>query len=440
MLFSFLRTLILAFKSLNVHRLRAALAMVGILIGVTAVIWLVALGEGVSEQAQRQIQQLGARNVIVKSVKPPSGGGEGSFIVIYGLTIDDYNRIVRTIPTVQRAVPMREVPREVRHERQLLPAQLVGCTPDYSEINHLQLSGGRFLEDTDINEKENVCVLAADAALKLFPLENPLGKRVQIDLDFYTVIGVTKSREASASIGGSLVGREYNNDVYIPFSTFRSRLGDQIITAQSGSRDGELVEISQITVTVEDIAHVEDTAAIIRMMIEKFHKQQDYSIVIPKELLRQAENLRSMFNVLLVLIASISLLVGGIGIMNIMLATVTERTREIGVRRALGARRVDIVRQFLAETVVLTGIGGLAGVGCGFLCRITVRLTLEGIQKFRIDIWDALPVTIQQLEPIIAPWSVIAAFVISVGVGVIFGIYPAMRAAMMDPIEALRHE
>ncbi len=436
----FVRTMQLGFKSLLLHKLRSALAMIGILIGVTAVIWLVALGEGVSEQAQRQIQQLGARNVIVKSVKPANtGGGEGGFIAIYGLTTEDYDRI-RTIEMVQRAVPMREIAREARHEDNLLEVQLVGCTPAYSEINHLDMQAGRFLEGRDHDEKANVCVLAAGSALELFPLEDPIGKRVQIDLDFYTVVGVTRERSASASIGGSLIGREYNKDIYIPFSTFRARLGDEIITASSGTRSGELVEISQVTVTVEDIEDVEETAAIIGIQLEKFHKLEDYSIVVPKELLRQAKMLRAMFNVLLVLIAGISLIVGGIGIMNIMLATVTERTREIGVRRALGAKRSDIITQFLAETIVLTGLGGLLGVAVGFLCGPSVAAALAGVESFLPDVWNSLPPTIRDLEPIIATWSVLAAFLISVGVGVLFGIYPARRAALMDPIEALRHE
>ena len=436
----FFRTMQLGFKSLLLHKLRSALAMIGILIGVTAVIWLVALGEGVSEQAQRQIQELGARNVIVKSVKPAStGGGEGSMVAIYGLTTDDFDRVM-TIDMVQRAVPMREVSKEARHADSLLEVALIGCTPAYEEINHLDMQQGRFLEGRDNLEKANVCVLAAGAATELFPLENPLGQRVQIDLDFYTVIGVTRERSASASIGSSLIGREYNKDIYIPFDTFRARLGDEIITATSGTRSGELVEISQITVTVDEIDDVEEVAAIVGIQLERFHKEADYSIVVPKELLRQAKMLRSLFNALLVLIAGISLIVGGIGIMNIMLATVTERTREIGVRRALGAKRADIITQFLAETIVLTGLGGLLGVAAGFLCGPSVAAALWGVENWLPDMWRSLPPTIRDLEPIIASWSVIAAFFISVGVGVLFGIYPARRAALMDPIEALRHE
>ena len=415
--------------------------MVGILIGVMAVIWLVALGEGVSDQAQKQIEQLGARNIIIKSVKPAaSGTGDRIFVTIYGLTDADYDRLVETIPTVERAVPMRELSTVVRHEGHVIATQLVGCVSDYYEINHLDMAQGQFLEQQHEIDNATVCVIAADVAAEVFPLKNPIGQRLLIDQDFYTVIGVTESRESSASIGGSLAGREYNRDIYIPVTTFRSRLGDELTTSPSGGIDRELVEISQITLMIEDVESVEESAAVARILLEKYHVEDDYTIVVPKELLRQAEVLRAMFNVLLVLIAGISLLVGGIGIMNIMLATVTERTREIGVRRAMGARRSDIITQFLAETVVLTGTGGLTGVAFGFLCGPAVFGVQYVLKQFLPNVWTALPLAIQNLEPIVAPWSVGVAFSISVIVGILFGLYPARRAALMDPIEALRHE
>lgn len=441
MLDRLLRTLRLGFKSLFLHKLRSVLAMLGILIGVTAVIWLVALGEGVSYQAQKQIQQLGARNVIVKSVKPPAAGAaDRTFFVVYGLKLEDFDRIRETISSVEAIVPMREISREFRNDGHVINGQLIGCTPEYADINHLTVDRGQFLTDINNDNRDPICVLGWEIADKLFPLEDPIGQKIQIDLDFYTVIGVTRERAGSASIGGSLAGREYNLDVYIPFKTFRARLSDQIMTTGSGSQSGEIVQISQITVTVEDIQQVEETADIIRTLMEKYHKQVDYSIVVPKELLRQAEVLRTMFNVLLVLIAGISLVVGGIGIMNIMLATVTERTREIGVRRALGARRRDIISQFLAETIVLTATGGILGVLMGAACGPGVSAVQFIMKEGFPQVWVALPDTIQNLEPIIAPWSVGAAFFISVAVGVLFGLYPASRASMMDPIEALRHE
>lgn len=438
-----IRTFQLGVKSLTMHKLRATLAMTGILIGVTAVIWLVALGEGVSAQAQKQIQELGARNIIIKSVKPPeesSGGSTGGFrISRYGITRDDLDRI-DTVESIVRAVQVREVTKQATYAGRIADIQLVGCTSEYDEMNHLTMDRGEFLSVSHLDEQENVCVISNGVAERLFPYEDPIGLRVQIGTDFYTVIGQTQDREPSAAIGGSLAGRGYERDVYIPISTFRARLGKTIVERVSGSFKMEEVWVNQVTVTVEDIKDVEIVAGVIKYLFEQYHPNEDYSLTVPKELLRQAETLRAMFNVLLVLIAGISLIVGGIGIMNIMLATVTERTREIGVRRALGARRADIILQFLAETIVLTGLGGMLGVFAGFLCKPVVLTVQWFIENSMNDLWTSLPLSIQEMTPVIAPWSVIAAFMISVFVGVVFGIYPARRASMMDPIEALRHE
>lgn len=442
MLSRLFQTFRLGFKSLLLHKLRSGLAMLGIMIGITAVIWLVALGEGVSYQAQQQIKELGATNIIVKSVKPPqeSSRGGGGFYVDYGLLREDYDRISETIPTVKKAVPMREIRKEARFGSRTADIRLIGCTTDYYEINHLTMERGRFLSHRDLDRRDNVAVIGSEAAKQLFPYEDPIGRSVQVDKDFYVIIGQTANRAPSASIGSSLEGHDYNFDLYIPISTLRARIGDMVMQSRSGSREGEIVQLSQITVTVGDLAEVEDTADVIKILLEKYHKNPDYSITVPKELLRQAETLRMIFNVLLVLIAGISLVVGGIGIMNIMLATVTERTREIGIRRALGAKQRDIIFQFLAETVVLSGVGGVLGILFGFLCKPVVLGLRTAVENVLPDVWASLPGNIKTLEPRIMLWSIVFSFMISVIVGVLFGLYPARRAALMDPIEALRHE
>ncbi len=439
------QTIQLGLRSLLVQKLRTGLAALGIFIGTTTVIWLVAMGEGVSYQAREQIKNLGATNIIVRSIKPnTSGDSSGNRpgddrVTAYGLLRDDYRRILSNIPTVRRAVPLREVRFELRVKDRNADAKLVGCSEDYRELNQLEIASGRWFHEND--HGENVIVLADDTAKRLFPYENPIGKTVRMPtvsaVDVYTVIGQTKSRVPTAAIGGSLEARDYNMDAYIPLPTWRRRVGDFVMWRIPGGIEGEIVELSQITVTVDDILDVDETAALIETMLKQFHDQDDYAVVVPKELLRQAERTRAMFNALLVVIAGISLLVGGIGIMNIMLATVTERTREIGIRRALGATRRHIIQQFLIETVVLTATGGLLGVLAGLMCGPLFRSFRAFVTSISTDL---LPSTVQSLEPRIAPWSIGLALFISVGVGLLFGVYPARKAAMMDPIEALRHE
>jgi len=435
---SFLQTVRLGLKSLLLQKMRAGLAALGIFIGTTAVIWLVAVGEGVSHQAEQDILEHGATNIIVRTKEPTStGNGQeaNSRVKTYGLLRNDYRRIVENIPNIRRAVPMRELRFELRLGNRTADAKLVGCVEDYLELNHLEMARGRWFAPRDRGHK--VVVLADDTAKRLFPFENPIGRTIWVGSEFYKVIGQTKSRAASAAIGGSLDSRDYNLDAYIPLKTLRHRVGDLVMKRVGGEFQGEQVELSQITVEVTDIDDVEETAAIIETLLKKYHEKEDYAVAVPKELLRQAERTRAMFNVLLVAIAGISLLVGGIGIMNIMLATVTERTREIGIRRALGATRHHIIQQFLTETVVLTASGGLLGVLFGLAVGPLFRGVRRGITEMSPDL---LPPIVHALEPRIAPWSVVLSLLISLGVGLIFGVYPARKAAHMDPIEALRHE
>jgi putative ABC transport system permease protein len=330
---------------------------------------------------------------------------------------------------------MRERRFALRIQDRDVDAKLVGCSEDYLELNQLEIARGRWLKPRDRGER--VVVLADETARRLFPYQDPIGEAIWIGSQFYVVVGQTQPRLASAAIGGSLDSREYNLDAYIPLETWRRQIGDLVIQRVGGEIQGELVELSQITVTVDAVEDVDETAAIIEMLLDKYHEEEDYAVVIPKELLRQAERTRAMFNVLLVVIAGISLFVGGIGIMNIMLATVTERTREIGIRRALGAKRSHIVQQFLTETVLLTGTGGLLGVLFGLLCGPLFRSARSSVMM----LWpDLLPPMVHSLEPRIAPWSVGLSLFISLAVGIAFGVYPARKAAYLDPIEALRHE
>ena len=436
------RTVRLAFKSLLLHKLRSGLTMLGIIFGCCSVISMLSIGEGASAQAQEQVIALGATNVIVRTVKPPDQSrDEGGRVLDYGIKRADFGR-VRELPNVTRAVPIRETPQEIRRLQNVMNGRLVGVTPDYAALNHLDVARGRFIADRDRRTGETVCVLSDGVRNALFGFDDPIGGRVRIGDVYYKVVGVMAPRQASAAVGGSLAGQEFDKDVYIPIDTFRTRVGDLIIRQTAGGTTYERVELNQITLQVDGRENVVPTADVVRETLDLEHADKDYAVVVPLELLKQAEQIRGIFNVVLGSIAGISLLVGGIGIMNIMLATVTERTREIGIRRALGARQGDILSQFLTETIVLSGAGGLIGIILG-LCT---PLAFKGMQwvatNFILDSAGGgeLGGMFTDMEPKLALWSLPLSFLISVGIGVVFGVYPARSAARLDPIEALRHE
>ncbi len=437
----FLRTWQLGIKSLLLHPLRSLLTVLGIFIGVASVIWLLAIGEGISRKAQEQIEGLGANNIIIRSIKPPSEVTEGiRGPVPYGITRRDFEAITETIPTITRALPIRELRRRFSFSTRMVDGRLVGCTPEYAEVTKLEVSRGRFLSAADISDKRNHCVLASGTAERLFPFEDPIGRAIHVEEAYYVVVGVMKPRNPTAGIGGSLAAQDFTNDVYIPISTLWSRIGDFIVTRRSGSFEGEIVELSQATLRVDEVKNVIETADLVKQTMASRHRLEDWGITVPLELLEQARTTRLMFIIFMGLIAAISLVVGGIGIMNIMLATVTERTREIGIRRALGAKRGDIIRQFLVETIALSVVGGATGVLVGLTCRPVTGWVRYVVERMLPDVIEQLPDVIKTVEPSVVPWSIPLAFFISVTIGVVFGLYPAMRAAAMDPIEALRHE
>ncbi len=438
--FIWLRTWQIGAKSLLLHPLRSLLTVLGIFIGVASVIWLLAIGEGISLKAQEQIEGLGANNIIVRSKKPPAETtGSSSGPVPYGLTRDDFTRLA-TLSTVDRALPIREIRRRFAYAEKIIDGRLVGCTPEYAEVTKLEVDRGHFITDAEVADRSNICVLSSGVAEKLFTFENPIGESIRVEESYYRVVGVMKFRNASAGIGGSLAAQDFDNDVYIPYSTLQTRIGDFVAIVRSGSFEGEIVQLSQITLRITRVDKVMETADLIRDTLSRYHKQDDYAVTVPLELLEQARTTRMMFIMFMGMIAAISLVVGGIGIMNIMLATVTERTREIGIRRALGAKRSDITRQFLAETVLLSVAGGVVGILGGLTCGPLIDTLRWGAEKFFPDVMKDLPDIIRAIEPVVVPWSIPVAFGIAVCVGLIFGLYPAMRAAAKDPVESLRHD
>ena len=425
--FQLLSVVRLGIKSLLLHKLRSMLTMLGIIFGVCSVIAMLAIGEGASYEAQEAIKKLGSDNIILRSVKPPedskqSGGSRGSAID-YGLTYKDGARIQSTIPGVVRVLPVRIIRENVRFGPNNLPCQVIGTAPFYTEIVGLDILRGRFLAEMDETTSANVCVLTVALAQRLFPYQDPLEQSVRIDAFYYRVVGLVREKNLpeQRTQSGKVEGETLDNNVYIPLSTSRTRFGEVLIRRSAGSYEVEKIELHQLTVQMRDSASVETADPQIKTLLGHFHSKVDYESIVPLALLREAEQIKRRFNIVLGSIAAISLLVGGIGIMNIMLATVTERTREIGVRRALGAKRRDITMQFLVETLVLSVGGGLIGVMIGLAVPSMVT-------------------HFTQMKTIITPWSVLLAFGISGAVGIIFGLYPAKAAAKLDPIDALRHE
>jgi len=428
-------------KSLWLRKLRSLLTVLGIVFGVCSVIAMLAIGEGLSYEAQEQIRRLGSNNIILRSVKPPEErrtSSEQSYVVEYGLSYKDVDRIRATIPSVEILVPSRNIRKDVWSATRRIDCDIVGTVPWYQEMRNHRVERGRFFTDEELERSENVCVLGNGLPEALFPIDEAIGGKVRVDGDYYRVVGVMepKSRQAVSSQAnanvnglnnpagpapgtGAGVGAPY--EMYIPLTAAKNRFGETLVERTSGSFSAERVELHEATVKVKNIEDVVETWHIISDLMKSNHKKIDYEIIVPLDLLRQAERTKRIFTIVLGAIAAISLLVGGIGIMNIMLATVTERTREIGIRRALGAKRKDIIMQFLVECVLLSATGGIIGVALGLAIPQVISFFAE-------------------LKTIVTFWSPFVAFSISALVGVVFGIYPAMRAANMDPVEALRHE
>ncbi len=424
-------TVRLAVRNLLLHKLRSFLTMLGTILGVGSVIAMLAIGEGSKREAVEQIRQLGATNVIIRSVKPSdtddgssltsSSPQQSSRVLQYGLQYQDFERLTAVLPMIEKAVPISLVRRNAQHERhRIRNARILGTTPEYLGVKNLEVRRGRFVASSDL--MSNIVVLGAGAAERLFVFADPVGKYVLLGNTAFRVVGVLDTQAAGSATPVAIGKDDFNNDFYIPLKAARARFGELQMIIRSGSTQFERTQLNEITLTVEKEEAVSEIAALARKILRKTHPVgDDFEIQVPLELLLQAEREKRIWNIVLGSIGGISLLVGGVGIMNIMLATVTERTREIGVRRALGAKQRDITIQFLVETIVLSSTGGLLGIVVGIGIPISVTIALE-------------------IQTALSWWSILLAFSISVAIGVVFGLYPARRAALMDPIEALRHE
>lgn len=430
--FGIKRTAKLGIKSLWMHRLRSILTMLGIIFGVCSVIAMLAIGEGASQETQAVIARLGSTNLIIETVEPPqerADTGEQERMRTYGVTYKDAESIRNTLPDVEVVVPIREIDQEARYRNRKVGVKIIGSIPWYTEISPLHVVHGRFLSSIDLHQQQSVCVVDEQLVSGLFGFVDPVGKDIQIQGNSYRVIGVAGAtlgakRDSFDKVLPAALTSENTatGNIYLPLTTTKSRFSEINYSFSGGQRNIEKVQLQKITVKVDSTEEVLPMRDILDTLLSRIHEdKKDYRIIVPLELLRQARRTQQIFSIVLGSIAAISLLVGGIGIMNIMLATVSERTREIGIRRALGAKKRDIIVQFLSETLILTFTGGILGIVLGSLL------------PFLVTRFGNMPT-------VITVSSLILAFGISGLVGVVFGLYPAYRAANMDPIESLRHE
>jgi putative ABC transport system permease protein len=423
-------------SELLAHKLRSLLTMLGVIFGIASVIAMVSIGAGARQEALEQIKLMGI-NVIQVNRSSLSGdlALDAQRDSPQGVTYGDAQAIRNLYGEARRVVPVCRVFGETRKGSSDLPAKVFGTTPDYRSVTRLKLSAGRFLDAKDLERRARVCVIGSDVKRAAFLSEDPLGQRLKVGEQEFQVIGVMEQRAVQA--GRSVFALpDMNQDVYLPITvameSFQIYVEQAIPVDYSGfiKLFAKLFEkppldqrpVTQIIVQMKDEGHTWEAARVVERILRRRHKGiPDFEIMIPAELLRQSQQTQRIFNIVMGAIASISLLVGGIGIMNIMLATVTQRAREIGVRRCVGASKSDIARQFLLEALVITSIGGVIGI-------------FVGIEMAKLISQYA------RWPTIVSSQAVLLSLVVAVVTGIVFGLYPAVRAAAVQPMEALRAE
>jgi putative ABC transport system permease protein len=400
-------------KSIAVHKLRSLLTTLGVIFGVAAVVSMLSIGEGAKRAAIEQIKLLGTNNIRINHLKlTGEQAEEAEKKVSKGLSYFDGQLIRSNLPNVTGVTPLKFVEIEVMRGNKESSGRVVGTDETYEWVTNFHPGEGRFITPLDVQDAKRVCVIGVEIRDELFGYRNPIGRRIKIGESWFTVVGVMEAKTLKEDKASVIKLRNINKDVYIPITTALKRFTD-------GDRPALLEEIA---IQVRNENQVVTTSEIVKRILDRTHNGvNDYEIIIPSELLAQSQKTQRVFNIVMGSIAAISLLVGGIGIMNIMLASVTERTKEIGIRRALGATEKDIMGQFLNETVLISATGGVIGIILGAVMAKAINLFAG---------WDT----------VIAFYSVMVSFGISALVGIVFGIYPARKAAKMDPIAALRFE
>ncbi len=396
----------LAWRGLMLHRMRSMLSALGIVFGVAAVIAMLSVGEGARREILAEVGRMGINRVSVRAGEVSQQTEfDARTLQSPGLSVDDAQAIADIVPTVASLAPLRERSEQMVRDQHRVEATLVATTPSFVGTEELVLGEGRFLTDIDVREQKRVVVLGHELAESLFPHESPIGGRVRVEGDWYSVVGALESRERSRR-GSRLSVRNINRVAFVPLSSVHDASN----------------RVDEIAIRIRDADAVRESARLIEAVLARRHRGAvDFELVVPQELIAGYERARFQFNVVVGAVAAISLIVGGIGIMNIMLANVSERTREVGIRRCLGASRSDITQQFLVEALLLTGVGGISGVLLGI------------VGSFAVSAYAGWPTALSAT-------ALVSAMALAVGTGVGFGIYPALAAARRKPVEALRHE
>lgn len=396
--------IMMSLHSMKEHKTRTFLTMLGIIFGVGAVISMLAIGEGARRKALDQISSLGLKNIIIRN---QSDTQTDSNIPL--LEERDVEALLNIVEDLEYGTGLITMNTDVKYESLLEDRKIVGTTPAYFQMMELDMKAGGFFSDLDNRSHNRVCVVGSDIARDLFKLKSAPGKRIKIGDQWFYVTGVLDYKPVSTA-GNTQIN--YNKHIFVPLNSMRLRY----------ERDPKKAELDQIVVHVGDREKVLGSSEIIEKVIFRRHNStKNFEMVVPEELLRQSEETQRIFNIVMGAIAGISLLVGGIGIMNIMLASILERTREIGLRRSIGATKNDIKAQFLTESILLSLGGGITGILLGYILTYIVTLSTD---------WNTA----------VTLWSVILSVGVSSLVGIVFGYYPAKKAANLDPIEALRYE
>ena len=403
-----------AVYGLRDHKFRSFLTMLGIIFGTASVIAMISIGEGAKKQAMAKYQDLGVSNIIIRDKDFTDTELEQVRTKFsQGLSLADTKAISEIVPGVKGVAPQSEAKLDAMFEDKSSKATVIGVTPEVTNILNYRMDKGIFIDMDHYERQLKVCVLGANIARELFSYEDPVGRNIKLGDQWFEVAGVLKTKALFTETIGELAARDLNNDVYIPLSTFGKRIPKSNVL---------LSELKQVAVKLESSERLLESADIIKSILTRRHfNNDDFSIIIPYELMEQEKRESRIYNLLLASIAAISLIVGGIGIMNIMLASVLERTQEIGIRRAVGGRRSDIMGQFVTEAMAMSITGGLIGVFLGIVLSLGIGLLTE-------------------VKTSLTLYSIFIAFSFSVIVGITFGYLPAKRAADLKPIESIRHE